>query len=294
MAKKFNDIFIEAKEQVYSAPAQSLVVLASANSMVEFTPVLAPNGKADGTTSQYTIQRRKRPSVNTVANVNAGTTASALAALDQFTKTDWTSLGVATGALKSVGFKSTFNDDYDFSLNPQHSRDMLYQVGEIAEQRKADLIALMETFTATGAALPAYAKGETHQWDAIADEVIKLARVADEYKAKQSKTDFVVVVSADVAKNLSKEMGTVFNQEAPIAQTGFKTGMSINGTPVIVDEALEDGKVYIFHKEALAFKAADVEKEVSIDLGLVEFTGRFFYEIMVVADTARAVKIAAA
>lgn len=87
MAKKFLDLFQETKEQVYSDAALAIVLLASLNSVATFSPVLAPNG-AKGTTSQYTLQRRKRPSVNTVANANAGTTAAALAALDQFSKAD--------------------------------------------------------------------------------------------------------------------------------------------------------------------------------------------------------------
>ena len=87
MAKTFLNLFKEVNEQVYSSASQALTVLAAANSSVEFTPNLAPNGAA-GTTSQYTVQRRKRPTVNTVANANTGTTSSALAALDQLTQVD--------------------------------------------------------------------------------------------------------------------------------------------------------------------------------------------------------------
>ena len=118
MAKKFLELYKDVKETVYSKDAQALVLLASLNSCVEITPDLAPGGNVDGSTSQYKVQRRKRPSVNKVANANTGSTSSALAALDQFSKNDWVTLDIATGDLHSVGFKRTFNDDYDFGEKP--------------------------------------------------------------------------------------------------------------------------------------------------------------------------------
>lgn len=89
MAKKFNDIYLEAKSSVYGSPSNVLTLLAKSNSQVEFTPVLKPGATAGAlaTSPEYTVQRRKRPSVNTVA-AQDGTTAKALAALDQFTVTD--------------------------------------------------------------------------------------------------------------------------------------------------------------------------------------------------------------
>lgn len=88
MAKTFNQVYLESNEQVYSKAVNALTLLAKSVPGVSFSPVLAPNGKVDGTTSKYNVQRRKRPSVNTVANVKTGSTAAALAALDQFTITD--------------------------------------------------------------------------------------------------------------------------------------------------------------------------------------------------------------
>lgn len=293
MAKNFNIAFKRVKEQVYSNEAQALVALAAANSSVEFTPILAPNGAVDGTTSKYNVQRKKRPTVNVVANANAGTTAAALAALDQFGKVDWESLEVKTGTLRSVGVKSTISDEFDFANENGHDNDLMYQMGEVATQRKTDLIALMETFTASGAALPAFTKGDTKIWDALADEVITLAAVSDSFKGIQAKSDFIIVIDYTVAKELAKEMGTAFYQEAPIAQTGFKSNMSINGTPVLVDPALSGRKAYVFHKDALGFKSQAVEKDVNIDLGLTSFQGVFFYDVMAVVDSARAKKIAA-
>lgn len=286
MAKTFNDIIMEANQSVYSKKVNALILAAKGVPGVDFSPVLAPNGKTDGTTSKYTVQRRKRPAVNTVANANTGTTAAALAALDQFTESDWDSLPVATGALRSVGFKELINDDFDFSNSPRHAKDIMYQVGEVATQRHKDILALLATATKTGAALPAYAAASTAVWDAISDEVIKLSKVDDEFMDVQHISDFYIVVSNTVAKELAKEMGQIFNQEAPIAQTGFKTNMSVNGTPVIVDTRLTAREVYIAHNEAIAFGKVPV-KNVSVDLGLTAYTGEFFYDIMVIVDAAR-------
>ncbi len=291
MAKTFNQIILDAKETVYSAEANVLTVLAKANPMVTFQPQLMPNGvKAEG---KYLVQRRKRPSVNTVANAKVGTTAAALAALDQFSEGDWETVEVLTGVLKSVGFKHKFEDSYDFSSNDQHAKDALYQVGEIAAERKKALNTLLLSATHSGAALPAYAKDEVHVWDAISAEIVKLAQVDDEFKDVQGVADFITVVSPTVARELSKEMGTTFNSEAPIANTGLTSGKSINGTPVIVDSTLVKGSVYIIHNEAIGFKSVLIDKDIDIDLGLVEFTGKFFYDVMAVVDAARVSKIAA-
>lgn len=88
MAKLFNEAYMEANQAVYSNEVNALILLAKNVPGVKFQPVFAPNGKADRTTSQYNIQRRKRPAVNTVADANLGGTNAALAALDQFTITD--------------------------------------------------------------------------------------------------------------------------------------------------------------------------------------------------------------
>lgn len=106
----------------------------------------------------------------------------------------------------------------------------------------------------------------------------------------QALSDFVVVTTNAVALDLTKEMGTAFNQEAPIAQTGFTSGMSINGTPVIVDARLSGRECIVMHKEALGFKSEPAKKDVSVNLGLVEYTGEFFYDVMAVVDSARIAK----
>lgn len=292
MAKKFLDLYKKVKETVYSDESQALTVMASMNSSADFTPALAPNGAAG--TAKYTLQRRKRPTVHKVANGKAGTTASALAVLDSFNEPDWESIDVFPGELYSVGFKSVFNDEYDFLENESvHSDDMKYQIGEQAVQRKANLLALLDTAGAVGTAIPAYTKGDTKVWDYLADEVITLGQVDDEYKTKQGAGSFVIYIASDIAKTLAKENGIGFYNEAPIAQTGFKTGMSVNGTPVIVDSTLAPGKGYILHNEALGFKSIPVEKDVAVDLGLVEFTGKLFYDVMAIVDTDRMKKLGA-
>lgn len=45
-------------------------------------------------------------------------------------------------------------------MNPQHAKDMMYQVGEVAAQRHKDLIVLLQTATKTGSDLPAFVAGD--------------------------------------------------------------------------------------------------------------------------------------
>lgn len=294
MAKTFNNIYKEAKQKVYTSPSTVLTLLAKQNSQVEFAPILAPNGGTDLTlTTKYTIQRRKRNTIKTVANANVGSTASALAVLDSFSKIDWDTEEIATGVLKSIGFKKTFNDDYDFSSNPMHSRDLEYIMGEIESQRHKDLIALLKTDAPkTGAALAAFTAGDTKVWDDLAGQVDTLSKVDDAFKDISALTDFVIITTNEVARELSKEMGTVFNQEAAIAQTGFKTGMQVNGTPVIIDARLTGRDAIVLHKEALAFRAAPIDKSINVDLGIAEFTGRVFYDVMASIDKSRMAQFA--
>ena len=293
MPKTFNDIKIEANLKVYSKNtlANILVELGKANSMATLTPVLAPNGKTDGTTSVYTVHRRKINNVKDVANPNTGATADSLAVLDSFDTIDWDSTQVATGKLRSIGFKETFNDNFDFSNSPKHAKDMVYKVGAIAKQRKKDLLKLLtDAATATAAALPAFAAGDTKVWDAIADLALKVQKVEDDFMDIADKEDIVVVISDTVAKELAKEMGIVFNQENAIAQTGFKSGFGINGFPVIVEPRFLGREVLVFNAGALVFKREPARKDISIDLGLTKFTGEIFYDVMKVIDTARVFK----
>ncbi len=88
--KKFNEVYKLHKETAYAGLSTALVLGASLNSAVDFSPVLAPNGAVDSgaATAEYTVQRAKRVKAKAIANPNAGTTAAALAALDTFTKVD--------------------------------------------------------------------------------------------------------------------------------------------------------------------------------------------------------------
>ena len=176
--------------------------------------------------------------------------------------------------------------------NPQHAKDMLYQVGEIALKRKALLLAELDKVTADSV-IEDYTSGEVKNWDAIADKVLELAQIEDEFKTKQGLEDFIIVMDAFTSKNITKEVGKEFTQEAPIADTGFKTGRQINGTPVIVDSTLPKYTVYIIHKEALAFKSQPIEKSINIDLGLTSYTGVFFYDVKKLIDSKRVAKLTA-
>lgn len=291
MAKKFNDIYKESKAKVYSKAVNALVIASKGVPGIIFDPMLSPNGKVDDTTSKYTIQRRKRPSVNTVVDPNTGSTKASLDSLDQFSKPEYDALEVATGILRSVGFRGTFNDDYDYSNSPAHKRDMEYQVGEVAAQRHKDILAELAKATPSGTTLPAYTKGDTLVWDAISDEVIRLAAKDDEFMDVQDISDFYIVTSRKVAKELAKEMGTAFNQEASIAQSGFTSSMSVNGTPVIVDARLTGREVYVAHNQAIAFGKQEVFTR-TVNLGLSDYYGAFFYDILVTVDKARVSKIA--
>lgn len=152
---------------------------------------------------------------------------------------------------------------------------MYYKVREVAVKRHKDIIAELEKATATAAALPAFAAGKTDVSDAIIAETIKLAAKDDEYMDVQGLSDFYIVMSNTVAAEMRAELGTVFHNEAAIAQTGFKSGMSLNGTPVIVDQRLTGREVFIAHNEAIAFGKQELEP-VAVDLGLTKFTGTFF------------------
>ena len=287
MAKKFNEMYTELKAKVYNQAKYALVVAAAGNNAVNVAAILQPNGKVDGTTTQYNVQRRKRPGVNTVANATAGTTSAALAALDQFSIIDWDTVEVATGVLKSVGFKEQLGDDFDYSNSPKHQSDMQWIIGEQAEQRRKDIIALFDTFGETAAVLPDYTAGDTVVYKAINDEITALSTLDDEYKSGVDRSEFIIVVSQEIATELTLELGTAFQQEAPIAQTGFTSSMSIGGTPIIVETGLTGREVYMYDAEAIIVRATQIEKAVNIDLGLTAYTGKFFWDVMAVADTAR-------
>lgn len=52
MAKNFNQLYTGSVEKVYSQAKFALVLLAKMNNAADFSAVLAPNGKVDGTTTK--------------------------------------------------------------------------------------------------------------------------------------------------------------------------------------------------------------------------------------------------
>lgn len=299
---KFNIVYKVAKETAYSNAASALVVAASLNSSVDFSPVVAPNGTVDmgAASAEYNIQRIKRIKGSDVANVNTGTTGAALAALDTFSKVEWETIGVATGALRSVGVKLGINEEFNIdSLGEGHRKAVSDSMElERVERHEAIIEALSkEDGGLTGkAASLAFAAGKTDVFDALTDKADEIMLLSDDFKHMTSEQNMVIILHPSVAKMVSKEIGTVFNQEAPIYTTGFKSSKSINGIPVLVDanlnkyqgtDAAQRLGAIVMDIEALSFKAANESKPVQVDLGLTKFVGKYFYDITKVVDSSR-------
>lgn len=298
MAQKFNIVYNAAKETAYAQASASLVLAASLNSMIQFVPVLQHNGSVDSgaTTAEYNIQRVKRIKGADVANSTANTTSAALAALDTFTTVSWETIGVATGVLRSVGVKLGINEEFNpDSLGAVHAKAVSDSVQlQVVERHEALLEEIQGA--ATGTDKLVYTAGKTDVYDAITAEVNRIMLTSDDYKHMSDKNKMLIVLHPSVADMVAKEIGTVFNQEAPIAQTGMRSGMSINGVPVIVDANLNKFEgaaatevigALVLDSEAIAFKAAEFEKPVDVNLGLTRFYGKFFYNIVKAVDTAR-------
>lgn len=316
MAKSFNQVIKRANAKMYSNTSMALVMLAKLNTKYNFQQILAPNGGTDLTkTASYMAQRELRPTgVQVVADATSGTTASALAVLDSFEKTEWESAPIATGVLKSLGFKGTFGDDFDMeSLSSVHVNEVNKRVSEIAIDRKRTIfdkiygaahaskatydITKQDRTTTETIQVPELAKyvdGKTAVWTSIASALLKFNRIDDKYATESDVEDTLVMVSPEIALNLTKEMGTVFTQEAAIAQTGFNTGMSINGTPVIVDNRLKAGEALMINKLAVAFKKDKVSKTIDQSLAHVDYKGEVFYDIIEAIGTERMWKLTTA
>lgn len=299
MAKKFNIVYKAAKETAYANKAAALVLAASMNSVVDFVPVSAPNGTVDmgATTAEYNIQRVKRVKGADVANANTGTTAAALTALDTFSQVDWETIGVATGALRSVGVKTSINEEFNAdSMGEVHQKAIKDSMELQVIERHEALI--QEAFTASGtsAGTLAFTAGKADIFDKLSEVADEIMLLSDDFKHMTDENNMVIIMHPTIARQVAKEIGTVFNQEAPIYQTGFKANKSLNGIPVIVDANLnkfegasvaERCGAIVMDVEALAFKAANESKEVSVDLGLTKFTGRYFYNIQKAIDPTR-------
>lgn len=299
MAKKFNVVYTIAKQTTYANAAHAFVMAASLNSAVKFSPMLAPNGTVDSgaTTAEYNVHRIKRVKAKTVANPNAATTTSALNALDGFSKIDWASSGIATGVLKSVGTRVGMNEQFDIdNLGEGHKRAIQDSTNVQAIERHEELIE--EAYTASGAAAGtlAFTEGKTDVTDAINSVVRKIMLLSDDFKHMTSQNNMIIVLHPSVSSMVAKEIGTVYNSELPIYTTGFKSGMSINGVPVIVDPNLNKYQdtdatkrlgALVMDIESIAFKAESETKPKKVDLGISQFAGVFFYNITKAVDPAR-------
>lgn len=302
MAKKFNQVYKLAKETAYSSESTSLVLMASMNSVVDFTPVLAPNGKVDAgaTTAEYLIQRIKRIKAKDIANPNTGSTADALAALDTFSKVDWETIGTATGILRGVGVKTGINEQFDIdSLGEGHAKAVSDSVAVQAIERKEALLSEIITSASVKKDALAFSPSDTKIFDGINEEVNRIMLLSDEYKHMTDKQNIVVFMHPALADKVAKEVGVLFQSEAPVYKTGMTSKFSINGVPVIVEASLNKfagqgagtagtaiGAV-VMDAEAVAFKAANETVPVSVDLGLTKYNGTYFYNVQKVIDASR-------
>lgn len=307
MPQKFTDIYKKANVTVYKNPSMLLTILAKMNSAAKIKEDLAPNGATDGTTSKFTIQRRIRNLVKKVVNPNSGSTADGLALLDSFDKVKWESTDLTTGEIKSIGFKTTTNDKLDMmALEDKHADDMKANIEEIALDRDKTLRAAIEakakthaatydvtlpdntTQTITVPSLPAHAKGDVVVWNAIAKANIDFGKINDKFKARSYP---IVFGSPEIALELTEEMGTAFNQEAPIAKTGFISNNSVNGIPFIIDQEMSGREVLILDWESLVFKKSPTMEDVDQKLGTTRYVGKVFYDVLAVVDENRVWKL---
>lgn len=303
MAKKFADIYKKVNVTIYKNPSRLLTILAKANSAAKIKEDLAPNGATDGSTSKFTLQRRVRNQVKTVANPNSGSTTDALALLDSFDKVQWESDILVTGAAKSIGFKITTKDTLDMdALNPLHADDIKSQVTEIALDRDKTLRAAIKakakshaatydvtlpggtTQTITVPSLPVHTAGKVDVWKALAEANIAFSQINDKFKAEGNP---IMFGSQEVALELTEEKGTVFTQEAEVFGTGFKSGQSINGIPFIIDPRMTGREVLIIDEEALVFKKSPTMEDVDQKLGTTRYVGKVFWDVLDVADANR-------
>lgn len=304
MAKKFNIVYKVAKETAYANEAAAFVLGAAMNSVVEFSPVLAPGATVDAgaASAEYNIQRIKRIKGAAISNPMAGTTTAALAALDTFSKVEWESIGVATGVLRSVGVKVGINEQFDIdSLGAGHAKAIADSVNVELIERHEKLIEEAYTNAGIDGGTVAFTAGQTAVFDKLTAVANEIMLKSDEYKHMTDKANLVIVLHPSVADMVTKEIGTSFNQEAPIYKTGIGARTSINGIPVIVDANLNKYQAtgatdrlgaLIMDMEALAFKAANETKPIMVDLGLTKYVGKYFYSITKAIDTGRIAKIA--
>lgn len=308
MAKKFNEIYVEAKRDIYKRSNKNLITLiAKANNLVKSNLLtLAPNGNAS--TSKYNLQIRVLPTVfkhggtaevtdvsklsdRTASFANntplTGSVGEALSFIDKFDTVDWESYEIITGQLQGIGFKSAFNDQYDMDNMDKHSDDIYLMTETRAEYRKSFFLGeLAKTTNTTTASIPnKWVKQDALTWLGLSAAVTEVAKGAVKagsptvkHMHQPDRNDFYIIASLDVADRLAAEKGATFHQERPVFNTGVSSE-NVNGIPFIAEPTLPDNTAYIVHKYAFYFKQDGVSKDIMVDLGITQYKGKAFYEI---------------
>jgi len=295
MAKTFNKVYLVAKETAYAKLDNVLTLIGATNPVVQFTPSLKP-GQIIGATPdvEYLIQRPKRiKGSETTANHSPGSTTDELALLDSFKTPVWETLNVGTGKLQTIGVKVGMNEKFDAdNLGSVHAKVIADMVDNRAERRIELALEMIVAGTTPSAISPAAFTGKTLRKFFI-DEVNKIKMLVDDYKHNSSQV--VIFINPLLTPFLEEEIGTVFNQEAPIYKTGLKSRFSISGNPVIelpslnkVDTAADIRlAAIVMDAEAFAFDASGVKANIDTTLGITRYYGEAFYEIGAVVDSAR-------
>ncbi len=300
MPKKFNEVFLTAKNTVYGEIDNALVLAASMNSIVKFKPILSPNGS--NAIEKYNVQiakRNKSKSIGKSGTVSTSsgdlasmTTADNLAILDSFGKYDWDTEEITTGELRGIGHKIGWNDEYDAdNLGSTQANFISTEVGEAALKRKEELLSKIIDGGTWAGEIDLSATG-TPAYDQATAAIRKIRKVSDDFKHRTAMKNILILVDTPIKDKMAKEMGTAFQKEQPIYTTGLKSKFSVNGVPVlevpeldqfISGDALNTDKVtsgiIVLDIETIAFKAANEMKGVDVNLGATRFVGTLYYEI---------------
>lgn len=306
MAKNFAIVIKTAKETTYADIAMAFPLSASLNSMVQFTPMQKSNGTVDSptTSAQYWIQRTKRVKAKVVANPNTGNTSDALAILDGFSRIDWETVTVATVPKRAIGIKISVNDKFDIDNTGEgHAKQWAEQYKVESIERKERLLNEMYTNATDGGTFNApTADKPTPIFDKITALANQIELFADDFKYMTSPSNIIIVLHPTLVNQVYKEIGTVFNNEAPIYKTGLKSRFSIAGYPVLVDPTLNvfstgtgDDAVrlgaLVMDIEAVAFKTDNQKVYIDQAIADTRYVGLTYYGIEKLVDTKRAFKI---
>ncbi len=287
----YNQVISVAKQKTYSTEALALPIMAAANSLVQFAPVLEP-GRTPGdltASAEYVIQVAERNRAQNITYTKAGGTSQDLAALDTFKTPTWVSKGVGTGTLRGIGTKVGINTKYNSdNLGAIQAKVIADQVKVEAIERHEQLVELAITDATLGAPIAAPAAGTTPIRDAIVEDALKIQMLSDNIKHGTSKDQIVVLIHPVLSAFVEKEIGNSFNNERPIYNTGLKSRFSVAGYPVIevmdlnkfaASDALNRNGFIVMDAEALAFKKDNTKLPVDIDHVLHRYIGEYFYTI---------------